>query len=286
MRNITTPMIEPKLKEVEIVASFSGTISSGQFENEKPLFSLKEVWTDVADWEFVSHRQNVLEQMCYEKFAAVERRSMVEKIKQARQDLRFYPIGNEFFPSVTSVIGWDEDFYMDALELAQYAARGTILHKMVEVYLKTGKWPKPSDLPEIYPEMIILKKGNLQLSVDDVDFPGFFKKYPFEVIHQETTVYNKEMRYAGRQDIKGKLDGKVTIFDIKTGSSIDKKKCFKQTTAYAHCSGNEDVEQMCIIHLNNKVQQGFSAPVIETDTNKYWHLFLKDRENFKTRFGV
>ena len=191
MRNITTPMIEPKLKEVEIVASFSGTISSGQFENEKPLFSLKEVWTDVADWEFVSHRQNVLEQMCYEKFAAVERRSMVEKIKQARQDLRFYPIGNEFFPSVTSVIGWDEDFYMDALELAQYAARGTILHKMVEVYLKTGKWPKPSDLPEIYPEMIILKKGNLQLSVDDVDFPGFFKKYPFEVIHQETTVYNK-----------------------------------------------------------------------------------------------
>lgn len=285
-RASTLPMTTPKLKEVEITASFSGKIATGKFENEAPFFALKETWQDVTDDEFVRARQDALQQMCYEKFAAVERRSLVEKIKEIRQDLRFYPIGNDQYPSVTSVIGWDEDWYMDPMELAQYGARGTIIHKLVEIFLQTKVWPKPSDIPEIFPEMVILKKGSLGLSIDDVDFPAFFKKHPFEVLKQETTVYNTEKRYAGRQDIKGKLEGKVTLFDVKTSSTIDKKKFFKQLTAYAKCEGNEDVEQLCIIHLNNKVQQGFSAPIIETDVNKYWHLFLKDRENFKERFGV
>jgi hypothetical protein len=99
-------------------------------------------------------------------------------------------------------------------------------------------------------------------------------------------VVNPEHRYAGRYDIKGVFDGKVSIMDIKTTASVDKESCFKQLSAYAKCPGNEDVEQMVVIPLNDKTQQGFSKPVVETNIEKYWALFKKDRDLFKRRFGL
>ena len=265
---------------IEITASFTGTISTGEFENEKPLFSLKET-SDLEKTELIEARQQQLYNVCRGLFNQAQQESIIKKIENLRKDLRFY----DGYPSVTSITGWDSDFYVSADDLIQYASRGSILHKLCEIYAKEKVWRNPKDVPECYPDLVILKKGSLQLTWDDVDFVGFLEKYPIEFINTETVVRNDEYKYAGRYDAKGKYEKKVTLIDYKSGT-VDEVKCMKQLTAYWHTPENTDVEQVIIVHLNNKTKQGFSKPIICNDKEKYWSLFLQDRENLKKRFQI
>ena len=290
-------------RTIKISASFTGTIPTGRFENEKPFYAVEELIEEsepnsICDG-MIEDRQQMLHDICYKQFKQQAERSNIERIAKEYQNIRFYPGANGLqYPSVTSIIGWDADFKMPEDELQQYGSRGTIIHKQVEIFLTTGEWKEPKDIPEIYPDLVIVKNGNLGLEVDNVDFRGFYEKYPFEVLELEKTAINDEYRYGGRLDIKcvikssqkgswGKLEGILydvpTILDVKTGA-LNKLSGFKQQTAYAMC--DPEVQQIGLIHLNKEVKQGYSKPVFETDLNKYKSLFLKDRENFKKRYGV
>jgi hypothetical protein len=271
-------------KEIEIVASFSGKIATGKFENEQPFYSIKETWTDVED-QFIQIRQKELEDMCYSRFLAVEERSIVEKIRAQRADMRFYTKDGKQYPSVTSIIGWDADMFVAPAQLLQYAARGTILHRQAEIYMLTKQWVDPKDIPELYPEYVIVTKGDLGLRFDDVDFRAFYEKHPIEPIETEVKLFNDEYRYAGRSDLFGLYEGKPTMCDIKTGSAVDKEYAFKQLAAYSKCMPVQP-EQMMVIHLNGKTKQGFSAPIISDKIEEYFQLFLKDRKAFRNRFGI
>jgi hypothetical protein len=273
----------PVKQSVEIVASFSGKISTGRFENENPFFSIKETWTGLNDTEIES-RQKALHDMCYQRFNAVEQQSMVDKITQQRKDLRFYEFDGLQLPSVTSVINWDEDFFINPTQLVQYAARGTAIHKQIEIFLTTGQWLEVKDIPEVYPEYVIVSKGDLGLKFDDVDFRAFITKNPLEVIKTEQTVFNMKDKYAGRTDIVAMVGGKKTIVDIKTGSTVNQDKAFKQLSAYAKCI--DGVEQLMVVHLNNKTKQGFSAPILTDKIEENYQMFMKDRKAFRERFGV
>ena len=274
---------KPERQSVEIVASFSGKISTGRFENMTPFFSLKEVWTGLSESEIES-RQKALHDICYARFNEVDQQALVDRITQQRKDLRFYEFDGVQLPSVTSIIGWDEDFFISQQDLIQYAARGTCIHKQIEVFLTTGKWLEVKDIPEVYPEYVIVKNGELGLKLDDVDFKGFISKNPLEVIKTEQTVFNMQYKYAGRTDLIAVVNSKKTICDVKTGSSVDQEKAFKQLSAYAKCI--DGIEQLMVIHLNNKTKQGFSAPIITDKIEEHFQLFLKDRKIFKDRFGV
>lgn len=292
-------------RTIEISASFTGVIPTGSFQNEKPMFHVKETieedgyeTTGMPD-ERIKERQKQLHQMCYDQFKRQAEISYQQRIADTYKNIRFYDGKDGIkYPSVTSIIGWDDDFYMSPDELAQYASRGTIIHKQVEIFLHTGEWKEPKEIPEIYPDLVIVKNGNLNLEIDDVDFRQFYKDYPFKVIELEKTLINHEHRYGGRMDIKcvidsdnkgkwEKMEGVLfdvpTILDIKTGQ-VDKTKHMKQQTAYAKC--DEEVKQFGIIPLTKDNKCGYSRPFIETNTDKYWSLFLKDREQFKNRYGV
>jgi len=289
---------------IKIKTGFSGVISTGSYENEKPFFEIEEEISNaiencfVSSDDFIKVRQQQLAAICYNAFKDHERRSIVARINKEREDIRFYTAANgQQYPSVTSIINWDADFFIPPHELAQYASKGKIVHKQCEVFIKTGEWKDPMKIPECYPDLVILKKGNLKLSLENYNFQDFLKKYPIDFASTETSVYNNILMYAGTQDSKGKFKeqekpvkdviyGKVTLFDIKTTGTLDKNKGFKQLTAYAHCEGNEDVEQLCLIHLNASNESGYAKPAIETDVNKFWPLFQKDREDFKKRFGI
>jgi hypothetical protein len=298
-------------KTIEIVASFTGTISTGSYENEKPFFSIKEIiepssidggnetFQELITDDFIKNRQNELKQICVDQFAQQAEVAYKEKLAKTYRNIRWYPVeGLGKVPSVTSIISWDADFYMSPDELAQYSSRGTIIHKQVEILLRDNVWKEAKDIPEIYPDLVIVSRGNLGLEIDNVDFRGFYKDYPFKVIALEETVINKERRYGGRIDILciiekknpgkwNKIDGILydvpTILDVKTGS-IDKTKCFKQQTAYWHC--REDVQQVGIVPLTKDNKCGYAKPLILTDKEKYWHLFLKDQDNFNQRYGL
>ena len=214
-------------KTIKISASFTGTISTGQWENSKPFYAVEEVWEtdEIIPDLAIQERQMVLHDMCYEQFKRQSELCYQDKIAKTYENIRFYDGVNGIkYPSVTSIIGMDEEFSMSPDELSQYGARGTIIHKQIEIFLKTGEWKEPKNIPEIFPDWLTMANGNLALTLDGYDFRSFYKDYPFKVIDLEKTVLNHDLRYGGRLDIKCLIDSKnpgkwakeEVLFDVPT----------------------------------------------------------------------
>lgn len=291
-------------RTLEITASFTGKISTGQFENESPYFSAKEIVevdNEVFDSDtYVRTRQGILKNICYEQFKKHAEIAYQEKVAKSYANIRFYDAGNgQKYPSVTSIIGMDENFFISVDELSQYGARGTIIHKQIEIFFKTGKWPEYKDIPEVAFQVMTVLKGTLGLSLDDVNFVNFYKDYPFKVIEQEKTVINHEHKYAGRLDILcviekanagkwEKIEGiqydVPTILDIKTSTSLDHLKGFTQQAAYAMT--DPAIKQIGLIHLTKENVCGYAKPKISNKIEHYWSIFLNKRTLFQQRYGV
>lgn len=278
--------------KIKISSSFTGVISRGSFENSRPGFSAEVEYNldgSVPLQEEVNKIQKDLQAICYDNFKACEEQAVIERINRERQDIRWY-IGEEGkVPSVTSVIGFDADMYCSPEELAQYAAQSNICHKQVEHFISTGEWKEAKDTPDTWADIVIVKKGNLSLDTEGWSFPDFLKKYPIKEMKNSIPSTNSEFKYGGTPDFIGIPDFEgaekvLTIFDVKR--TVDKTKNFTQMSAYSKMKGYEGVKQICVVPLNNKTQQGFSKPQVETRIEQYFSLFLKARENFKSRFGV
>lgn len=289
---------------LEISSSFTGKISVGQYEVSQPFFSIKEVIEENEGEELsdlvIKMRQQELQDICVSQFNKSAEILYQQKIEKAYKNIRFYD-GKEGmrYASVTSILNMDENFFTPPDELAQMAARGTVIHKQCELYLKDGIWREPRDIPEIAAYVFTVVKGSLSLVMGDVNFVAFYKDYPFKVLKQEETVLNHEVKYGGRMDIlcviestnKGKwdkIDGVQfdvpTILDIKTGSSLDKTKGLAQQSAYAKC--DETVKQIGLIHLTKENQCGFAKPTITPKIESYWSIFLDKRKKFAERFSI
>lgn len=280
-------------RTIEIVSSFSGKISTGQFENEQPFFSVKEVIEgEITDVE-ISKRQKELKDICYNQFQLAERESTAKKIQKQREDIRFYEKDGKSYPSVTSIIGWDADMFCKKEDLSQYASQGNINHLKLAYFIKTGEFLDAKKIPEAYKDMVILSKGSLKLPIDSGDLKGMLEKYPIRFKASEQEVINDTYLYAGTLDALGEIvpnkdweklgaqPDLLTVFDLKR--SGDAIKNFKQTSAYAKCIG---AEQMIILIVNDTTKQGFSQPLVTQSVDEYFAMFLQDREAFKERFGV
>lgn len=297
-------------RTIEISASFTGKISTGNFENESPFFSAKEIieYDEETDGKVsaenrdiqIKIRQQELHTICYSQFKRHADAAYAERIAKIYQDIRFYDGKDGLkYPSVTSIIGMDDKFFVSPDELAQYAARGTIIHKQVEIFLNTGEWKLPKDIAEVAPCYLTVIKGSLGLDLEDVDFRGLYADYPFKFTSLESVVLNDEYRYGGRVDIQCVIESKnpgkwakvegvkfdvPTILDIKTGTTLDKMKGLTQQAAYAKAV--DGIQQIGLLHLNKDNKCGYSTPVITTNLERYWALFAKKRQDFKNRYAI
>ena len=276
-------------RKIKVEASFSGVLPTGSYANSRPGFlASMEYEADFATEAEVSMNielaQQELQGICYKNFQSEANRAKVMKIQEDRKDFRFYTLPNgEEVPSVTSILNYDSDFLMDEGELKQYASQGNIIHAQVAEFIKGGVWKVPQDIEGIAPDLFILKSGNLKLSLDGWDFQAFLKKYPMENMENGESVFNEKERYAGTPDGFSIVGGISTIFDIKR--TPEKVKNFMQMAAYAKASGRA-IQQMMIIPLNDKTEQGFSKPIVSTDIDKYFELFLFKRREFKKVYGI
>lgn len=275
-------------------ASFSGVVSTGSYENERPFFRIQE--DTVLDLTDEQKKSRILELhfLCKEAFTLVERESNAKRIQKAFSNIRFYAKDGLQFPSVTSIIGWDEEYYIPEHELTQYASQGTINHLKLNAFIKGGEWLEAKRIPEAHKHILILKKGSLNLEPDFGDLPAFLKKYPIKFLKSEQVVYNKEDLYAGTYDAYGipeindnwkalGVEAVPTLFDLKRTKNTVKN--MKQLSAYAKASEDE-VKQIMIIPINDKTKQGFSKPEATKDIESYYKMFLQDRLDFKNQFGI
>ena len=278
----------PKIK-MKVSAGFSGVIATGSYENARPNYSA-ELEFEMEDLlpeqvsEHIGKVQKQLQDVCYGNFKADEQKSIIERIELERKDFRWY--GE--FPSATSIINWDADFFVSAEELQQYASQGNIIDAQAKHFIKTGSWEKPEKIEGTWSDIVIVKQGKLGLSLNGWDFPGFLKKYPLEKMEVGGPIISQKHRFGGTPDIrKCFFEGKKTLADVKR--TPEKIKHFKQCAAYIIAeeeNGAPPYEQMMLIPLNDKTEQGFSKPIVSAEINQYKEMFLRDRENFKKRFGV
>jgi hypothetical protein len=272
-------------RTVEITASVSAVIATGNYENYKPMFSVKDIVTvnGNAD-EVISKRTDELRVLLSSKLAEEYDRMRLETVKRTRPDIRIYEKNGKSYPSVTSILSAIEPINFDPVKLAQYASRGTIVHAQADHFLKTGVWESDvAKLPGLMSDYLIVTQGDLKLKWTDCNFQGFWEKYGknFVVEKTETEVFNDEHIYAGRLDILCTYEGKRTIADIKTASDYDNAKLdkyFRQLSAYAVC---EKAEQMVIIPLNPSNKSGFGNPIVETNVEGYFKAFLANRAEFR-----
>lgn len=264
----------------EIKASISGVIPIASYENLKPYY---EISADLAEGEDVDAAIKQLDARLRWHFDQASNRAKADVIEKQYAGVRFYEKDGKKYPSVTSILGWNVDWKISEDELQQYGARGTIIHKMIEVYFQTKKWVSPLDIPELENDIATLLAGSKKLTWADCSYEKAIENVmsDIKVCQLEHELVNEEHLYAGRADLYCLYQGKKTIVDFKSGTTTD----MRQLAAYAACK--DGIEQLMIVPVgptDNK--SGFKKPVICTNIEKEFKEFLYARAKFRERFGI
>jgi hypothetical protein len=284
-------------RTIKVSAGFSGKIATGSFQNMNPSFFAEETF-EIDDGcvvvndllmqqcsgpnplKMIKERQIELQAICYANFEQEAHKAKIRKIQEDRKDFRWY--GE--YPSVTSILGYDADFFVEDNDLKQYASQGNIIHAQVAEFIKTGEWKSPDKIEGTTPDLFILKTGSLSLSLDGWDFPAFLKKYPLTGMKNGNALINDAHQYGGTYDLEGIYSEIPTLCDVKR--TTDKVKNLMQMAAYSKCSGMEHIKQIMVIPLNDKTDQGFSKPTVSVEIDKYFELFIAKRKEFKKVYGI
>lgn len=130
-----------------------------------------------------------------------------------------YMLGDMLLPSVSEIIaplGADLDDSDLELKLEAAAERGTICHKLLELYLNGEKESEYPSEYEGYADGIRL-------------FLAEHKIVPYAI---EKPICSKELMVAGTPDLFCEYDGKLTVIDYKFVSQICKPKVKAQLNLY------------------------------------------------------
>jgi hypothetical protein len=268
------------MRTKEIIVSLSGTIGTAPYENYKPGFSITMELIDGDDEELAFQKaRDTLRNLMQQEV----NRAKVDLIEKQYSNMRFRERNGKKYPSVTSILNWDKEWAVTEDQLRQYASRGTIVHKILEIYLKEGKWVDPNEVKELKEDIAILMGGSMGFHWNDCSYKAFMEKHreliTVEMLEKE--IYNDELLYSGRYDIKGMYDGKKSIMDFKTGTSWD----MRQLAAYAICE--PDIEQLVILPVGATTNKcGYMKPIICDTVQNEFKEFAKARAKFKERFGI
>ncbi len=287
-------------RKIKVEASFSGVLPTGSYANMRPGFTAsmefeQEFQTNGEVNLCIESAQQELQAVCYQSFEREAEKAKIAKVKEDLKDFRFYPVPefNEEWPSVTSIAGYDKAFFVSDDDLVLYCAQGNIIDAEIRNFVRTGIYKKSSELLECTADRFILKTRKLSsgktLSLDGWDFQGFLAKYPItEMVSVDKPVFNKKHKYAGTPDLRGVYNGLKSLISIKrTKSETDN---FIQDSAYAKCEGLEDIKQIVVVEMKSEMdggnKQGFSKPLVTTEIDKYFEIFLRKRSDVKKIYGV
>ena len=275
--------------DVTISDERGGVFSTGgEFENERHKPSISITFKDANwTWKDIEERQKFLSEFLQEEMRRREAESWQKSLEKRISDIKWYPISNGLkFASVTSIINevnpikwWVDDHQRRGL-----AARGQAGDIVLQQFFKTGIWMDPKLIPEAYRWVEIMKTEKIQFNGN---LPAWYEKYQPKFTKGHFIVINHEYRYAGEPDLSGTLSNITTLFELKWFYPDEKARvrAFKQLAAYAMAM-DIPPEQLCIISIHDKAKQGYSAPIVTTDIQAYWEMFLQDRSEFKKMFNI
>lgn len=191
----------------------------------------------------------------------------IEKIGEER----FYPIGDRWVPSVTTIISavypkspflidWKmQNGKEESKRIMEEAAEeGTLVHETIEKLLR-GE--------QIRVDQLTPKSRRCIAS-----FIAWFRKVNPKIIHNELRVdydVRGDYSYAGTIDLVVEIDGELWIVDVKTSANVWPEHHI-QVTAYWQAWESElrePVSKGAILHLGNKTKQGYSWNEVDFSKN-------------------
>lgn len=293
------------MRITEITVNLSAVIPTGSYQNYKPMYEIKAALESGEDPKVcMEAAREEIRKMFAQDWARLRSKDKIDYLNKAR----FYEEGNKRLPSVTTVLGWSELLYklrnpdlfkfggVEEDELAEYAARGTVVHRGVFQWFedtKGGKAVPPeyqivTSFSDLVVEQILLSESKLLVS--DCNWLGFWAKHGERISFKfgERKIVNAEEGFAGRLDYYGLWDKEPAVFDIKTASKYDERKklsYFKQMAAYA--SGLKGVKKpkwLVIIPLNPSNKSGFGEPLVAENSDNLLNSFRQDLKQFKADF--
>lgn len=264
----------------EVTASLSGVVPTASFENLRPGYSITvQPRRRQKDPNKIFDQ---LETILHKRFSHIANRAKVDLIERQYSRIRFYEKGGKKYPSVTSILSFGSIWKVSADELNQYAARGTVIDRLMEEFFKTGKWKDPQKMPELREEVSILLGGSLGFNWSDCSHEKFIAEHKkrVNITKMKATIYNDEHLYAGEMDFVGEFDGKRAVIDCKTGAYD-----MRQLAAYAVCEKGIEILVVFPVGPTDNIT-GYKRPVICDTINAKFKEFLKARSDFKKRFGI
>lgn len=166
---------------------------------------------------------------------------MVKQSKHGRAYCR--KVGEEFieYPSVTTIISGKKSGGGSSPAMAI----GTLVHYHILRRYTTKLLPKPTDHIWNTPRTEVVGRVRRCLNMwEDLNLN-------IKPICVETALFNHDPRYAGRLDMLAKLDGDLTLLDIKTGMSYDDHVL--QAAAYWHALRRKP--QVCFVYLDSIINR-------------------------------
>jgi len=268
------------MKVKEITIGKSGVIPIASYSNLRPSFSMT---VEPEEGEELDSIFKSIQMIIDNQFEREEQNAAIKRIEKLYKNIRFYKKNGKKYPSVTSIMDWDTEWRIPSYELKQYGSRGTIVDRLLQLFLKESKWFNPKELIELKDDVNSLLSGNLKLHWEDCTHIKFMEKYgellgePKEI---QKAVFNEGLGYAGTPDLIAPFKGLKSIIDCKTGVYD-----FAQLAAYAACE--EGVKQLVVFPLGptNNVS-GYSKPVIRLNWGDDWKRFLLMRKKFRENFGI
>lgn len=293
------------MKITEVTVNLSAVIPTGSYQNYKPMYEVKGQLEE-GDSALMALQQgrDIVRRMFVQDWTRLREKDKTEYLNKCR----FYEEKGKKYPSVTSIIGWSELLYrlrnpdkfqfggVEEDELAEYAARGTIVHRGVQQWFTDTKGgtniPPDYKVTNVFSDLVVEQTllAESKLSVESCNWLGFWAKYgeKFKLTKSEKKVVSQKFGYAGRFDLYGTYENKPAIIDIKTSSSYPERKklmYFKQLSAYANALfGVKRPEKLVIIPLNPSNKSGFGEPIIADNSENLFNSFRKDLSQFQADF--
>lgn len=268
------------MKIKEIRASKSGVIPIAKFANLKPGY---EAVADLEKGDDPAKCLEKLQSILDARFAIEENKALVQLIEKQFKNIGFHEKDGKKYPRESSIMSWDKEWRIPKHELNQYAARGTIVHKLFHLFLTEGKWFDPKEIEELEDSVNMLLSGNLKLHWENSSHKKFMKKYRDDIGKieaMEEIVFNEELFYSATPDLIAPFKGLKSVIDYKTGTYD-----FAQLASFAGCI--EGIKQLVIFPVGETDNvNGYMKPIIKTDWKDDWRRWLEYRRRFRENFGL
>jgi hypothetical protein len=198
----------------------------------------------------------------------------LRKVSQAH--IRYKLPSGEIVPGTTTItslrakpplLRWNNQMGLQGIDTTKYvdktAAIGTLCHAMVESYLSKQRL----DLSEYSPADVKRARQAFRKFID------WSKGKQIEPILLEEPLVSELHRFGGTIDVYAKVDGVLTLIDLKTSKAIyDEHKA--QVTAYARLLQENEyvVEDVRILRIGRNPDEGFEDVKVSNLTLR-WRWF-------------